>query len=92
MPDYTTIAAPITDLTKEDLPDKVKWKSKHQQAFQEPKAALLSGPVLHGPDSSREFIIQTDALDISIRAVLSQADDSGQDRPITFYSRKLLLR
>ena len=37
------------------------------------------------------FILQTDASDRSIGALLSQRDDDGMDYPIAYFSKKLLL-
>ena len=47
---------------------------------------------MKSPDFEKRFILQTDASDRGIGAVLSQLDDDGIDRPIAFYSRKLLPR
>ena len=49
----------------------------------------MLGPILTCPDYSKMFILQTDASERGIGAVLSQQVDS-EDRPIAFYSRKLL--
>ena len=38
------------------------------------------------------FVLQTDASDRGVGAVLSQRDDDGVDHPVAFYSRKLLPR
>ena len=40
----------------------------------------------------KEFVLQTDASDRGVDAVLSQMDDEGNDRPIAYYSHKLLPR
>ena len=37
-------------------------------------------------------MLQTDALDRGIGAVLSQLDEDGHDHPVAFFSRKLLPR
>ena len=42
-----------------------------------------------GPDYSKPFLLQTDASEVSIGAVLSQLDEQKQDRPVAFFSRKL---
>ena len=44
------------------------------------------------PDFAKQFILQTDASNRGVGAVLSQLDDEGRDRPIAYFSRKLLPR
>ena len=53
---------------------------------------MCSDPVLLSPNFDREFVLQTDASNRGIGAVLSQLDDAGQERPVAFISRKLLPR
>ena len=48
--------------------------------------------MLQSPNLKKEFILQTDASEFGVGAVLSQLDDSGTDHPVCFFSRKLLLR
>ncbi len=61
-------------------------------AFTSLKECLCKKPILNNPDFTRTFVLQTDASDYGIGAVLSQLDDSGQEHPVAFYSRKLLPR
>ncbi len=56
------------------------------------KEALCSSPVLRNPDYCRQFLVQTDASQYGIGAVLSQEGDDGQDHPIIYISSKLLPR
>ena len=41
------------------------------------------------PKFDREFLLQTDALDIGLGAILSQLDDNGVERPIAYASKIL---
>jgi len=45
--------------------------------------------VLIQPDFKKEFILETDASDYGIGAILGQKDQRGDLRPISFISRKL---
>ena len=56
------------------------------------KSALTQHPILSNPDFHKEFILQTDASDRGVGAVLSQLDSDGNDRPVAFFSKKLLPR
>ena len=56
------------------------------------KDALCQSPVLQSPDFNRPFVLQTDASDRGIGAVLSQIADDGSEHPVAYYSRKLLPR
>ena len=92
IPNYASVAAPLTDLIKKHAPNQVVWSGKCDSAFQRLKEMLYTKPVLTSPDFDRPFLLQTDASDRGIGAVLSQCDDDGQDHPIGFFSKKLLLR
>ena len=90
--DYATVAAPLTDLTRKNSPNRVKWTPVCEAAFQKLKNCLCSTPVLRSPDFDRTFIVQTDASNRGVGAVLSQVGEDGTDHPIAYYSRKLLPR
>ena len=47
--------------------------------------------MLRSPDFDKEFILQTDASDRGIGAVLSQME-VGQEHPVGYFSKKLLPR
>ena len=91
IPNYSDVTSPLTDLTKKGAPDPVQWTEQCQRAFLEVKAALCGGPLLHSPDFSLPFVLQTDASDRGLGAVLSQ-EVEGEDRPVLYISRKLSVR
>lgn len=82
--DYGFIAAPLTKLLRKHA---FQCTSDATVAFDELKTALTTTPVLVLPDFTRQFIIECDALDMGIGAVLQQ-----EGRPISFYSHTLALR
>lgn len=90
--DYSDLASPLTDALRKSEPVKVTWDSKKENAFQMLKRALSHKPVLTAPDFSKGFIIQCDASDRGMGAVLCQEDASGHERPILYLSRKLSCR
>ena len=57
----------------------VMWTPECDQAFQSLKTALSSTPLLCSPDFTKRFILQTDALERGVGAVLSQYDKNEQD-------------
>ena len=83
---YATIATPLTNLLKEDVP--FLWNDEQQSAFEELKEKLSSPPVLAFPDFSQPFYIVTDASSIGLGACLMQLHGTKY-RPIAYYSRKL---
>ena len=89
---YAEIASPLTDLVKKSAPNKVLWSDGCNSAFNTLKKLLCSSPVLSSPDFSREFILQTDASDRAVGAVLSQVNEIGEEHPVGYFSRKLLPR
>ena len=48
--------------------------------------------MLRSPDFTKPFVLQTDASERGVGAVLSQLDDNGDDHPVAYFSRKLLPR
>jgi phospholipid-translocating ATPase len=50
---------------------------------------LKSPPVLRPPNWDNLFILQVDASDFGVGAILSQLDMEGQEHPVAFASRKL---
>ena len=58
------------------------------KAFKELKQRFTMAPILAHFDVRRPVIIETDALDFVLRAVLSQKDEENRLRPVAFHSRK----
>ena len=88
VPDYATMTAPLTDLTKSKFPNKLSWGPEQESAFNSLKEVLCSDPVLRLPDGDREFILRTDASDVGVGAVLLQSHPDGVFL-VAYLSRKL---
>ena len=83
IPNFSEIAAPLTDLTKKDRPNRVKdWLSHHKKAFQTLKSRLTSSPILRLPvfNEGKPFILRSEAFDIG--AVLLQEFEGEGKLPI----------
>ncbi|GJP71187.1 hypothetical protein CLOP_g2032 [Closterium sp. NIES-67] len=65
-----------------------KWETKHQEAVEQLKQALTSAPVLILPDPERDYVIEADASDQAVGAVLMQDQGNGL-QPIAYLSKKL---
>ena len=89
---YASTAAPLTDLTKKNSPTQVHWTAVCSLAFGKLKTALSIAPVLQAPDMQKQFVLQTDASDHGVGAVLSQRDEHDAEHPVAYNSRKLLPR
>ncbi|KAJ9522447.1 hypothetical protein QJQ45_008252 [Haematococcus lacustris] len=84
---FSTIAAPLTDLTgpkKESFPWKA-WPQAELDAFNALKQAISNVPMLKLPDHSKPFQVHCDASLEGIGAVLMQ-----DGYPLAYYSRKLI--
>ena len=71
-----------------DLPP-FRWDSDHQESFDRLKEALISSPILAYPDYNKPFILETDASLKGLGAVLTQEDDDGNFRVISYASHTL---
>ena len=81
---FSTIAEPLTRLTKKDAP--FVW-GKEQRDAQETIIQLIThAPILARPDLAQQFELETDALQIGKGAILYQRDPpttlpDGTERP-----------
>jgi transposase InsO family protein len=84
---YASIANPLNNLTHKDT--EFHWTDEHTTSFETLKELFNRDVPLQMPDYSKPFIIDTDASDIAVGAVLGQIDANGHERPVFFASRKL---
>jgi hypothetical protein len=68
--DFSTLVAPLNNLTKKDVP--FKWGYDEDQAFHMLKTKLCEAPLLQLPDFGKTFEIECDASGIGIGGVLLQ--------------------
>ena len=94
IPNFSSIASPLTDLTKKNRPNSIKDWQDHHKAFQTLKNRLTYSPILRLTvfQEGKPFVLRTDASDIGLGAVLLQ-DFEGEGRlPIAYASKKSLPR
>ena len=87
IPGFSCIAAPLLQLTQKSV--HFNWTDACEQAFQQLKHLLCSAPILAYPDFGQEFILQTDASDYGVGAVLLQRDALGNEKVIAYASKAL---
>jgi hypothetical protein len=78
---YGLIAKPLTQLLRKNH---FMWNEEAQHAFEVLKKAMTTTLVLALPDFTQPFIVETDACDQGIGAVLLQ-----HDQPVAFLSKAL---
>ncbi|KAL3879165.1 hypothetical protein ACJMK2_031474 [Sinanodonta woodiana] len=88
---FAEVAVPLTSMTQKGRPNILVWTEDAVRSFKVLKDALTKAPVLIAPDFSRKFIVQTDASDTAVGAVLSQTL-GGEEHAVAYLSRKLLPR
>lgn len=82
---FSTRVAPLYALTEKGRT--WEWCDESEHAFMDIKAALASVPVLRPPDHTRPFVLQVDASDTGLGAVLSQSGDNDDEWAVAYASR-----
>ncbi|KAI2642994.1 Retrovirus-related Pol polyprotein from transposon 17.6 [Labeo rohita] len=88
IPNFSTLASPLTDLTRKGQQEKVVWNTTLKNVLQDIKTTLTTEPVLRAPDFTCPFLLQTHASNTGLGAVLFQIRD-GEEHPVVYISRKL---
>lgn len=84
---FSEICAPLHKLTEKGT--KFKWSEDCDTAFLKLKRALTTAPILAYPVENDPFILDTDACDVGIGAVLSQCQEGQPERVIAYFSKSL---
>jgi hypothetical protein len=80
--DFSTIAAPLNELTKKGVP--FSWGIRQENAFDMLKDKLTHAPLLQLPDFNKTFELEYDASGIGLVGVLLQ-----ERKPDAYFSEKL---
>jgi hypothetical protein len=86
---FSKLATPLTRLLKkENLARRFTWDRKAQEAFDGLREAFTTAPVLQHFDETKPVVLEADASDLALGAVISQYGDDGLLHPVAFHSRK----
>ncbi|GBG77968.1 hypothetical protein CBR_g25899 [Chara braunii] len=83
---YSTVASPLTDLTRLDTP--WDWSDECEGAFKRLKHALMNHEVLMVSDPQKPIIVTTETSQYDIGALLAQ-QGGKKLRPIEYMSKKM---
>ncbi|GBM18800.1 Retrovirus-related Pol polyprotein from transposon 297 [Araneus ventricosus] len=83
---FSAIARPLHKLT--ETRSNFNWTEKCEKSFNSLKQVLITSPILTYPRTDKEFILDTDASNEGIRAVLSQKI-GNEECVITYFSKSL---
>lgn len=85
---FSLIAAPLTALTTSRR--RFVWTEAAQLAFDKLKELFTRAPILVTPDPGRQFIVEVDASDVAVGAVLSQRSPVDEKvHPCAYFSHRL---
>src|SRR5882724_1283006 len=85
---FSDIVIPLIRLTRKDTP--FAWSPDHTKAFETLKTAFTQAPILAHFNPDNPIVVETDASDYAIAAIISQiSPDDGDIHPIAFYSRSM---
>ena len=85
IPNLAKIAEPLQRYTRDGAD--LEWTTEANNAFNSLKEKLITAPVLRYPDLSKPFIVDSDACDYALGAVLSQVDErDGREHPVAYMS------
>jgi len=85
---YSRVARPLTELTKKESGKEWGWNQEAEAAFRELKNRFTTAPILAHFNPQKPVIIETDASDFALGAMLSQRNNEGRLHPVAFHSRK----
>ena len=84
IPDFSTVAHPLHNLTKKDVP--FEWKNEQQQAFNHLEARFCIAPILKVYDPMLPTRVKVDASGFATGGILSQKHADSYWHPVAYRS------
>jgi len=76
---------PLTDMTGKKS---FQWTDEMDKSFEEVKKLVSADALCTYPNHNKPFVIETDASDYQMGAIIKQKDESGLLRPVAYFSQK----
>lgn len=87
IPNYSTIILPLCDILRKNKT--WAWTREAQWAFDQLKKTFLDTIMLHHPDTTKSYYLQTDSSGVGIAGVLYQYNDQGEMKILGYCSKAL---
>jgi RNase H-like domain found in reverse transcriptase len=87
IPGFAKIAKPLTDLLKKE--QSFQWTEECTRAVDKLITIITSNPVLYHPNYDKPFVLEVDASQYAVGAILQQVDDQGKLHPVGYFSKAL---
>ncbi len=85
---FSQLATPLTALTSTKTA--FRWSIAAEAAFTKLRSRFVSASILRAPDPTRQFVVEVDASEVGVGAVLSQrATLDDKMHPCAFFSHRL---
>ena len=83
---FSRLSRPLTELLKKNRI--FRWNPAANAAFAALRTAFTRAPILKYFDPTLPVVLETDASEFALGAVISQRNPDGELHPVAFYSRK----
>lgn len=83
---FSGMAKPLYNLTGDS---KFEWTEECKTAFESIKRSFTEAPILQHFRPEMQSIVETDASNYALGAILSQRDEEGRLHPVAFFARSL---
>ena len=84
---YSELVRPLTSLLRKGRV--FEWGEEQKETFRRYKEKFRDAPVLIIPNPEKPYVVECDASDFAVGAVLSQKGEDGNMHPIAFMSKAM---